>query len=435
MNIKKISLYAALGANIVATIYFWWASSGDVFAENPMLALGRLSGLLLALAALLQVLLIGRAPWLGKVFGFDRLVVFHRLNGYLIGITLAAHPAFLSLAYGKMTGNSFWTQIFSFAKNFDDVAAATAAFALFVLIIILSAAPIRRILKYEFWYRIHLLVYAAIALAFPHQAEIGGDLAGGGIFFLYWYALYAFVFGNLLWFRFAKPVYLFFKYRFVVKFTDMETPDSYSIYIGGRDMDKFRFLPGQFFKMRFLAKGFWMEEHPFSASARPNGDYIRVTVKMLGDFTDKVKSIKPGTRVILDGPHGLFTAQSAKKDKILLVAGGSGITPIFPLITEFIGKGKDVALIYGSRSASSVIFKKDIDFLSEKYGFPAHYVITGNSGQGRRIDESLILRLAPDAAEREAYVCGPEPMMDSIAKILRSLGVRDADIHREKFYF
>jgi len=434
---KKRILYGLWGANIASVAMFWWNYSGHLLTVNPLLALGRLSGLLLALAALFQVFLISRVAWVERCFGFDRMVRLHHISGYSISAFLLAHPILLALGYGKLTGKGFWPQIFTFVNNFEDVLPATAAFFLFLAVIFLSIVIVRRRLAYEVWYFAHIFVYAAIALSFPHQAAVGADL-GRSAFLLYWYALYIFVFGNLLIFRFGLPVYRFLKHRFEVKLVTTEAPDIFSIYIGGRDMEKFRFKGGQFLKLRFLTKKIWKEEHPFSISARPNGEYVRVTIKALGDFTSAIRNIAPGTPVLIDGPHGLFTGAASRKDKTLFIAGGIGIAPIFPLLSEFAEKGKDIVLFYGNRAEAGTAFKKDIDILAEKYSFRVHYAMSDDSswaGAKGWIDLALIRGLAPDFLEREVYICGPELMRKSLENNLSAAGIQKRDIHYEDFSY
>ncbi len=434
---KKYVLYGLLAANIAAVAIFWWNYSGHLLATNPLLALGRLSGLLLALAALFQVFLISRVAWVERYFGFDRMVRLHHVSGYSISAFLLAHPILLALGYGKLTGKGFWPQIFTFVNNFEDVLPATVAFFLFLTVIFLSIVIVRRRLAYEVWYFAHIFVYAAIALSLPHQAAVGADL-GRSAFLLYWYALYVFVFGNLLIFRFGLPIYRFLGHRFEVKFVAAETPDIFSIYIGGRDMEKFRFRAGQFLKLRFLAKKIWKEEHPFSISTRPNGEYVRVTIKAIGDFTSAIRNIVPGTPVLIDGPHGLFTEAASRKDKALFIAGGIGIAPIFPLLSEFAEKGKDIILFYGNRREDGAAFKKDIDILAEKYSFGVHYVMSDDSswaGNRGRIDLALIQGLAPDFLGREIYICGPEQMRKSLGSDLSAAGIQKKDIHYEDFSY
>lgn len=433
----KSLLYGLLGANVAVVAIFWWNYSGYLLSINPLLALGRLSGLFLAFAALFQVFLISRAAWVERYFGFDRMVGLHHISGYSISALLLAHPVLLALGYGKLTDKGFWQQILAFVNNFEDVFLAAAAFFLFLAVIFISIAIVRRRLAYEVWYFTHVFVYAAIALSFPHQTAVGSDL-GSPAFLLYWYALYVFVFGNLLIFRFGLPAFLFWRHRFEVRRVEEEAADIFSIYIGGKDMEKFRFKGGQFLKLRFLAKKIWKEEHPFSISAAPDGEHVRVTIKALGDFTSAIRNIAPGTPVLIDGPHGLFTGAVSRKDKALFIAGGIGITPIFPLLSEFAENGKDIVVFYGNSREAGTAFKKDIDALSKKYSFRVHYIMSDDSswaGNRGRIDLELIERFAPDFLEREIYICGPEQMRRSLEKNLSAAGIEKRDMHRENFSY
>lgn len=430
-------LYLFLTANVLAVCVFWWLNSGKLLVTLPLLALGRLTGLLLALSALFQVILIGRVAWVEKAFGLDQSAKVHRIVGYSISGFLLAHPILLGFAYAGMNETGFWPQIMDFIRNYSDVFAAVVATLLFLAVIAISIVIIRRKLKYETWYWAHLSVYAAIALAFGHQTEVGGDLQGGA-FLVYWYALYAFVFGNLVLFRFLKPIYLTLRHGFAVRLVDKETEDSYSIYIGGKDLKEFHFRPGQFLNIRFLAKGYWTESHPFSISSFPNGEYLRVTVRDLGDFTEKLGRIPEGTRVFIDGPHGAFTKASSRRSKALFIAGGVGITPIRPLLEEFAKLGRDVLLLYGSRKGSEIIFKGELDALQQKYKYPSYYIISDDQfwpGERGRIDAQKIKRLVPDIADREVYICGPTLMMESLVRSLESMGVKREDIHYEEFSF
>jgi len=93
-----------------------------------------------------------------------------------------------------------------------------------------------------------------------------------------------------------------------------------SVYLTGRQLDRFAFRSGQYANEVFLSKGRW-SPHPFSFSAAPNGRYLRVSIKAAGDFTDRIRELTPGTLLLLEGPLGAFTA-AEPRDKYLMVAGG-----------------------------------------------------------------------------------------------------------------
>jgi predicted ferric reductase len=281
---------------------------------------------------------------------------------------------------------------------------------------------------------IHLGTYAAILLAWGHQLKVGEDFVDNRLFTSYWYGLYIFVFGNLLFFRFLKPVYFFYRHRFYVEKFEKETPDTTSIYISGRHINHFKIQAGQFMKLTFLTKAFFLQSHPFSLSLMPTGKHMRVTIKNSGDFTKKISTIQEGTQVFIDGPYGVFT--ETKNQKALLLASGIGITPIRSLLEQMAYHKKDVILLYGNRKKADIIFKEELDQLAKKYKIPVYYFLSQEKLPGMiqgRIDKSSIQKLVKDIGEREVYICGPIPMITQVNKAIVELGVSSKQIHFEKF--
>jgi len=78
-----------------------------------------------------------------------------------------------------------------------------------------------------------------------------------------------------------------------------EAPGVVSLEIGGHRLDRLRARAGQFFGWRFLTRDRWWEVHPFSLSAAPDGERLRITVKDRGDFTARIGALRPGTRVVV----------------------------------------------------------------------------------------------------------------------------------------
>ena len=97
-----------------------------------------------------------------------------------------------------------------------------------------------------------------------------------------------------------------------------------TVRITGHRLDRLKARPGQFFVWRFLTKGHWWTAHPFSLSELPGGT-LRITVKDLGDHSGHMGHLKPGTRIIAEGPFGVFTSAVRSRNKVLLIAGGIGI--------------------------------------------------------------------------------------------------------------
>jgi predicted ferric reductase len=203
-------------------------------------------------------------------------------------------------------------------------------------------------------------------------------------------------------------------------------------------MELFPVEAGQFMIVRFLTKGFCWEAHPFSMSCPPNGKNLRISIKGVGDFTKHISDLKPGVSVFIDGPHGSFTSKSCKSSKVLMIAGGIGITPIRSLIEEMLLAGRDVVLIYSNRNSDSIVFQKELDELEKSSSgrLKVIHVISDEpewSGEKGRLDKEKISQLVPDFIEREVFICGPPPMMKTVRLALSSIGVPNNRIHYERF--
>lgn len=437
--LKKLALYALWLVNLLIIFGFWWTGNQSLIGtttSNIALALGRLAGLLAVYSICLQVMLTGRARWLEPVFGLDKLTRLHALNGYLALFFIVTHPLLIITSYSLISQQSFLAQYFEFASTSRLLIQSSLAVLLFISIIGISLYIVRRRLRYETWYFVHLFVYLAILLAFSHQFIFSGDFLRSPAFKTYWYMLYVFVFGNLLFFRFLRPLYLFARYRFKVSHLIPETHDTTSVYITGKNLATFKTKPGQFVIVRFLDKQRWWEAHPFSLSYLPKNNTLRLTIKNVGDFTSKISQLKPGTPVYVDGPYGSFVVRKTNQLKYLFIAGGVGITPIRSLIEKLAcppepwrrrGATNNLSLLYANKTDHDIIFKGELEELATRHKFPIHHLI------GRLLDAETIKQLVPDFKEHEIYLCGPPPMMAAVKTMLRTLGLPKHQLHYEKF--
>ncbi|MDD5678329.1 MAG: ferric reductase-like transmembrane domain-containing protein [Kiritimatiellae bacterium] len=429
---------------IIVGFWFWYhinhpmgnLLTGATFGQ--FLAWGRLAGLLAAFAILLQIILVGRVKWVERAFGLDRLTRLHHIIGFSLVVLLVAHPILVTAGHAMQAGSGMLAQWLDFFRNWEGVLAAAVGLAIMLAAILFSVAVVLKKLRYEIWYATHLSLYIAIALAFGHQLAVGSDLTDNRWFAAYWIALYVFTFGNLIFYRVIRPVWMFSRHRFAVERLVPEADDVTSVYINGRNLAAFPVEAGQFMLVRFLAPGFRWEEHPFSMSCRPDGRKIRLTIKRLGDFTRRIPDLKPGTPVIIDGPHGVFTARHGVASKILLIAGGIGITPIRSLAEELAAAGRNVVLLYANRNHQSLVFAKELDELEHAASGRLQVVPVMSDdpawpGEKGRLDRDRIVRLVPDVVARDVYLCGPPPMMKAVRAILIGLDVPRAHIHYERF--
>jgi predicted ferric reductase len=209
-----------------------------------------------------------------------------------------------------------------------------------------------------------------------------------------------------------------------------------SIYITGRGLDRLAARAGQHFRWRFLARDGWWRSHPFSLSAAPNGQYLRLTIKELGDWTSRLQFIHPGTRVFAEGPYGTFTGERRTRQNAVLIAGGIGITPLRAIVEELPAQRVGLTLLYRATSPGDVIFRDELEALVHARGATLHMLV------GRReelpvdpLGPTLLRQLVPDIRDRDVFVCGPEGMVDHVLASLGRLGVPTRQVHSERFAF
>jgi predicted ferric reductase len=380
---KKLFL-AVFPAGAAAALYLWFfnnstAPFGSFFADGlgRLMAFGRLAGIVGALGVMGQLLLISRAKWLEPLFGLDRLTRFHHLAGLIIPLALLAHPPLVVWHHALQTGNSFFVQYLAVLR-WEDIVPAAAGTFLILAAVLLSLPFTRRRLSYEAWHTAHLGAYAGLALSIGHQLELGGDLSAELPYFAWtWYALLSFTAANVLWYRLLRPLWAYKKHAFTVDRTVMETADVMSVYIKGKDLAALQAEPGQFALLRFWAPGFKLQAHPFSFSKAPDGRELRFSIKKSGDFTARLHAeLKAGTPVIIDGPHGVFTAARMRTGKALFVAGGIGITPLRAIAEKFCGAKGDAVLVFSNRARKDIVFEGELAALEKSGAFRAVHVLT-----------------------------------------------------------
>jgi predicted ferric reductase len=431
--------YAVFALNAVVMLGFWWFSSGFEVtrtASDAFNGIGRVTGLLGTYLVLWQLLLMARLPWLEHTFGLERMAVLHKWNGYLVIGLLIGHAVFQTLGYELGDGKDFASQLADFITSYEGLLAAIVSLGLLVAVAVVSVTIAARHLAYETWYFIHLYAYLAVVLAFSHQLATGVDFAGNPAFVWYWCGLYVLVGGSLILYRVARPLSTFQRHRFRVKAVEKEARGVFSVYISGRDLARFEAEAGQFAIWRFLDGKRWWQAHPFSISAVPDGRQLRITVKNIGDFTSGIHTLAPGTRILVDGPFGKFIERPTNP-KVLLIAGGIGITPIRPLAEEMAADGFDVRVLYRAHSEGHLVFKKEMDALAAQRGVRVDYLVTQAGGRESSRDywfsPATMARLVPDIADRVAYVCGPAGMMAAVRTSLEALGVPSDQVRTEVF--
>ncbi len=418
-----------------------------------LIAVGRLTGLVAMDFLLLQLLLAARVPWIDRVYGLDRALKAHRILGRVTVPLVLVHVGAIILGYAmrdRLTGPvGVLTETFRLVI-IGDVLLATASTIALVAIAVTSVSIARRRLSYEWWHLVHLTAYAAVILAVPHQLSLSSDFTSSSWAQTYWTVLYVIVAASVLWWRVLVPVGHSLRHDLRVSKVVPEGPGIWSVTMHGRHLDRLPVRAGQYFNWRFVSPRLLLTAHPWSLSSAPDGRSLRITVRDLGDHSRQLATLRPGTRVLFEGPYGAFTTRGRARRRVLLIAAGIGITPVRALLEELVrtreaGAGQ-VTVIYRADDESSLIFRKELEHLVERGGHrlvllvgppvPGSWLPSVSGGAGGSYGSSDTERLAalvPELKSHEAYLCGPGGWMDLVRRDLRRARVPASHIHDERF--
>jgi ferredoxin-NADP reductase len=205
-------------------------------------------------------------------------------------------------------------------------------------------------------------------------------------------------------------------------------------------------LAGQHVDVRLTAEDGYQAERSYSIASAPGEPHVRITVERLDDgevspyLTDE---LRPDDALELRGPiGGWFTWRPQDEGPLLLVAGGSGIVPLMAMIRlrTAVHMPVPVCLLYSSRTYDEIIFRAELDQLAAgDADLDVVHTLTrsqpdGWQGYGRRIDRAMLEEVAWAPEEHPlVFVCGPTPLVESVATLCVELGYDERHIKTERF--
>ncbi len=436
--LSGLDIWAFIIVNLVVITAMWVRHGAlDLWATpfGKLVGLGQISALWGSFFILAELVLIARVPWIERRYGMDRLLRWHRLTGFGSVALLSAHVLFTTLGYAVPRQVGAADQFGNFLLYWPNMVAATAGFLLILTVAVTSVRAARRSLSYETWHFIHLYAYLGVALAFAHQLTSGTDFATDHVAVVYWVALNVATIVALVGFRWISPIWRALRHQLRVAAVETEGPGVVSIRVEGRNLHKLAAASGQFFIIRILRGDRWWRAHPLSLSAAPDGRSLRFTIKALGDDSTWMQRIPVGTRIMAEGPYGAFHAEDDPIEKVLLIGGGIGITPLRAIFEDINRRPGQVTLLYRARNHANAILLDELQEIADRRGFKLQ-VSQSRVGRHRKFgpfSATALRRAVPDIAQRSIYVCGPPELISAACNGAKRAGAHPKNLHYERF--
>jgi predicted ferric reductase len=432
-----VAVYLFLVLAPLALIEFAHPPAGRPFLVEFSVALGFVG---LALMGL-QFGLIARFKPVAAPFGVDALTLFHKQVSYVALAFILAHPILLflqdSAKYLPLLNviNAPWRARFGISS-------------ILLLLVLIGASVWRKRLglSYEVWQVTHgVLAVAVVVLAVAHIEGVGYYVSGELKRVLFW------IWGGglialLIWIRVAKPI-IRIRHPWRIAAIRPERGNATTIEIEPVGHEGFSFQPGQFAWVIVGRSAFARVHHPFSLSSSAGASpprNVAMTIKAAGDFTNSVSRFEVGTKVYIDGPHGVFSMELQQAPGYVFIGGGVGITPLYSMLLTMRDREdiRPVVLLYASQSWDDVTYREQLDDLSSamQHLTVVHVLQHPHDawdGETGRIDAETIKRHVPatQLQRYEYFVCGSPAMLDAMEQLLLSIGVPAAHLNTERFDF
>lgn len=418
---EKLHIYIIYLLIFEVTFILWVLAIPPDMPMNVFRALTQLTGLLAVSFVGLNLILSSRLKFIENLLGgLDSVYKEHQATGKIAFSLILAHPIFFIILN---LGNT--EHLKTYFLTFEIMPSNWGKAAVLVFTILTIMALFARI-NFETWLLVHKLMILPVVFTTMHVATVSAEIMT--------YLPLRYVTLGTLYAGIAIYVYKVFLYNFIGPKAKYKIAHIRQI---GKIIEifltpisgKLNFEPGQFVFARVLGKRSH-EEHPFSISSSPGEEYLRLSVKMSGDFTSAMGTLKTGEEMTLYGPYGHFGkyAITSKKD-LVFIAGGIGLTPFLSIIRymKIQNMPKNYKLIFTLKNA------QDSPYVPELTQIAAENLVVHYSETSGHLNAETIIHYAGGIDDKLILICGPKHMMKDIVKGLLEKGVKRRNIIFEDF--
>lgn len=398
-------------------------------AGSALNYLGRFTGIVGLSALLMAAILVCRVPGFDRPFGgLTKMWKLHHQLGAVSFVLLLSHPLLLAFAAAEV----------SLSAAVATLTPSTTALWLgwiALLLMMVFLAPSFAFFghpNYQRWKWVHRLSGPAILLALGHTWLLMRTLPPG------W--------DTVIWLIYFATAVAAIGYRFAVSRLWARQP--YRVVEVGASANnvvelslqaehqRIRHEAGQFVYLtpfdKSLSAGYG-EEHPYTISSAPDEPVMRIAIKDLGDASRAIQTIETGSRVTVEGPYGGFFPKKATSQPQLWIAGGIGITPFLGKIRALAREqfDQDIHLVFCVQDEARTLFGEELSSYAQALdGFQVSMHYFYREGP---VNEAFLRRECPDFSKREAFICGPTPLLNCVRSVLIRAGVPRSRITTEEF--
>ncbi|MCG8317446.1 MAG: iron-sulfur cluster-binding domain-containing protein [Pseudomonadales bacterium] len=181
----------------------------------------------------------------------------------------------------------------------------------------------------------------------------------------------------------------------------------------------------------------------YSLTSSPDEEDMAITVKQI--FRGRVskylvRRLHVGDVISIEDPTGDFVLPQVApyEQRYVMVAGGSGIAPVFALIKDILAKNPqaDVHLLYTNRTEDDVIYRRSLDHMADYYkGFTLQYFYTRPSGREskRELTPDIVIDHVADPSKTEVYISAPTSLTKAIVAAFEQSKITESKVHFELF--